>query len=217
VLLRSADGGASWTTIHPAVSPDVWSSAERLAFSGHGRAVAFPSADQASAFFANHFPQGVLRSADDGRSWRVVRLPHSGIAYGDASWAPGGQTVFVTGVSARKRSGCYDGLWRSTDAGATWQLLPASCGHGGVAVQFLDSSHGFLAGGGDPKFSSGQFVLATNDGGLSWHTVWRNDAQYGESMLVQLDFVDRNHGWAVPGGVTTGANGSYLGDRAGHR
>jgi len=212
LLLRSDDGGATWSVARPLVRYDEWESAEQLFFSGDGVALAVASADQSSPLFSNEFPPGVLRSGDDGRSWHVVPLPGRGVAYGSASWTPGGQTVFVTGLPASNTTHCPDRLWRSEDAGASWQLVRGACKASFDTVTFLDPLNGFLAGGGDPKFSSGQFVLATDDGGARWRRLWRDTAQYGESELVQLDFVDPEHGWAVPGGITSGANTGYLGD-----
>jgi hypothetical protein len=53
-----------------------------------------------------------------------------------------------------------------------------------AAVQFVSAAEGWVAGAGQ--------ILATVDGGLSWHRQYRGPAQ-----LDQVDFVDARHGWAV--------------------
>ena len=63
----------------------------------------------------------------------------------------------------------------STDGGAAPSLQ---------AIQFVDASHGWVAGNGR--------ILATSDGGHSW------TRQYaGPAALYQVDFTDAAHGWAV--------------------
>jgi photosystem II stability/assembly factor-like uncharacterized protein len=213
LLLRSDDGGRAWTIVRPRVPASAWVAAEQLAFSGHGAAVAAASANQSSSFFSQSFPDGVLRSGDDGRSWRLVRLPPDGVAYGGVSWLAGGRTVFVTGVSRQNRgSRCEDAVWRSDDAGVSWRRIRGSCNRGASGIAFADARHGMIAGGGDPKYSAGQFVRSTSDGGAHWRTSWSTDAQYGESGIVSLAVPGGGVAWAVPGGITTGASVSYEGD-----
>jgi photosystem II stability/assembly factor-like uncharacterized protein len=221
LLLQSSNGGASFRVIHPRVPPRAgWRTLDQFAFSGHGAALAVNKLA---------YP-GVLRSADDGVTWRLVPLPGEGVADGSATWTPDGREAFVTGEAEEKSlsARCRNALWRSTDAGASWQRVRGACryfnAHGPVAqelarrgggveppygVAFLDSQHGFISSGSDPKFRPGEVVYATDDGGEHWHVAWRVRAG---SPIVQLQFVDREHGWALPGYTSSGANFPDLGD-----
>jgi photosystem II stability/assembly factor-like uncharacterized protein len=236
LLLRSTDGGARFSAIYPRIPRGLnWGELRELAFSGHGAALAVPKADAGAGL-----PRGVLRSGDDGASWRLVRLPGNGLADWSAVWTPDGREAFVAGNTEAHSSsafvagnteahsssafvagnteahsssaGCRDALWRSTDAGASWRLVRGACGYDELGVAFVDSRHGFIASGSDPKIRAGQIVYATDDGGEHWHVAWRDREQYGESPIVQLDFVDREHGWALPGYVPLGSSLTYLGD-----
>jgi photosystem II stability/assembly factor-like uncharacterized protein len=207
LLLRSNDGGLKFTLLYPRVPNQAWGA--QFAFSGHGAAITVSNPILGEEGGPPPAAPGVLRSADDGRTWTMARLPGDGFAEADATWTAGGRVAYVAGY----RSGhCANALWRSQDAGASWQLVPGACNRGSLGVAFPTASDGFIAAGDDPKFRSGQVVSATTDGGVRWHTVWRDEEQYGESAIVQLAFVDRDHGWAVPGGITAGANAAYIGD-----
>jgi photosystem II stability/assembly factor-like uncharacterized protein len=210
LLLRSSDGGASFSVTYPKVPRGVkWQALEQFAFSGHGAALAVPKLDAGLVS-----PPGVLRSGDDGATWHVARLPDDGLADWSAVWTADGREAFVAGYAEENNANthCRDALWRSTDAGASWQLVRGACGYSEMGVAFVDSRHGFISSGSDPKFRSGQVVYATDDGGEHWHVAWREGEQYGESPIVQLQFLDSEHGWALPGYVSLGSNHPYLGD-----
>jgi photosystem II stability/assembly factor-like uncharacterized protein len=65
------------------------------------------------------------------------------------------------------------------DAAMAPQTVPAL-----ASVEFVSASRGWAAGNGR--------ILATSDGGASWH------AQYsGPAQFFQVDFTDAAHGWAV--------------------
>jgi photosystem II stability/assembly factor-like uncharacterized protein len=210
LLLESEDGGSRFTRIYPRVSGGnaSWEAMSQFAFSGRGAAIAVPrTASPGSS------GTGVLRSGDDGHSWRWVHLPDGGTADYGIAWTPEGRVAYVTGVtggSPRRR--CEDGLWRSTDAGASWQLLRGACRDKAYGVAFTDPVHGFLSGGSDPKLESGQVVYATDDGGSHWQTSWRVRGPDAGSPLVALQFPDPVHGWALTGYQTLGANGYDTGD-----
>ncbi len=222
VLARSSDGGFHWTLTHPRVldrfgmpSP---ATRQSLAFSGRGAALAAPQDVLDSAGIAG-LPDGVMRSADDGRTWRVVRLPDHGRANGEVSLTADGTTAYVTGES--DLPDCPTALWRSVNAGATWKLVRGACSLPDVfAVAFSDAQHGIVGGGYDPVYSPLQFIARTSDGGAHWQIVWRDPrrrssaypAGAGPPPIVAVTLAGARTAWAVPGGTHLGAAGAYVGD-----
>ncbi|MBB5851745.1 peptidase S8/S53 subtilisin kexin sedolisin [Amycolatopsis umgeniensis] len=106
----------------------------------------------------NGFAADVLRSGDGGRSWDFVKkaLPGSPQAILSHPAAPGRILV-----SAFAPSGYV--LYRSDDAGKTWQTLPAD--HGFVALAG-DPWNANRVWGGDSRGLSG-----SDDGGKTWTQV----------------------------------------------
>ena len=210
-LWISGDAGRRWHEFRPRGPGAGRLYDDTLWPSAHGVLLAMPDVNQGLPTPVGSISTGVLRSTDGGRVWRRVRLPGSGSAYGSASWV--GSTVFVTGVAGRCQA-----LWRSGDGGLHFTRLPGICHLGrnqtigdGIVVDFLTARDGFLAGGGIPKFSSGQWLYGTTDGGAHWHLRWHDLVQYGEPEIAELDFVTARDGWAVPGGDSDAADFSYLG------
>ncbi len=69
-----------------------------LAFSGRGAALAAPQDPLESPNVAA-LADGIWRSSDDGRTWRLVRLPYGGQANGEVTCTPNGDSAYVTGYS----------------------------------------------------------------------------------------------------------------------
>jgi photosystem II stability/assembly factor-like uncharacterized protein len=114
--------------------------------------------------------QFLFRSLDQGTTWEqrpllpdVVRgNPSSSFVSPDEGW------VLNSGPPATQCMAQGVALWHTADAGATWQLLPAT----GIAFQqckselsFVDARRGFLAAG-DPN--TPPVIYWTGDGGLTW-------------------------------------------------
>jgi hypothetical protein len=224
ILARSGDGGVTWTLIRPRVGrdkagPPPWVVWQTLAFSGHGEALAAPQ-DQLESPDVARLADGVLRSSDDGRSWRLVRLPDGGQANGEVTWTADGETAFVTGDTDLR--GCPTALWRSDDAGARWKLVRSACSLPDVfAVAFSNARDGIVGGGYDPVYTPLQFIARTSDAGAAWQVTWRAPTPHqartlisgaGPAPIVALTFAGPLTAWAVPGGTHQGANTPYVGD-----
>ncbi len=140
----SRDGGRSW--MHRGL--DATFAISRILVSPRDPDVALVGAT--GDFYRDTPDRGVFRTTDGGRSWKKTLYvgPQSGIS--DLAADPSGRVVFA-GVWQFHRvpwdfasGGPLDGLYRSRDAGATWQRLS---GHGlpdgymgriGVAVSRSD-------------------------------------------------------------------------------
>ncbi|HEX6134258.1 MAG TPA: YCF48-related protein [Longimicrobiales bacterium] len=117
----------------------------------------------------------VHRTMDGGNTWQTVQLQHDDNQVLDlVRPAP---DVVIAVVSYRY--GRNATFYRSTDAGATWELLselPVPIG----AIAFRDANNG-VATGNDVAFH-------TSDGGQTWkRTVaagWRNAVQYVDDAVV---------------------------------
>ncbi len=132
-------------------------------------------------------PAAILRSADRGTTWRVVPVPFT-MGGNEAGRGLGERLAIDPGDPRRLFFGSrHDGLWRSTDAGATWQRVsgfpqrglgpPAPrTSHGGVSFVAFDPTSALRgkgarrlwAGIADP---GGQALYRSDDGGATWHAV----------------------------------------------
>src|SRR5262249_2976941 len=102
-LFRSADGGASWTTVNPGLTYFTQSS------------LAVDPVTPTTLYAANH--GGVFRSADGGANWTRVGAgePH----LNDATLLAVNPMIHTTVYAGTSRSGLY----RSTDAGGNWTRI----------------------------------------------------------------------------------------------
>ena len=178
-LLRTADGGSSWAVVGSSVSSDL-------------RSVAFAS-DRSHAWAVGDGGV-VLRSSDGGASWtrisppakaslRAVRFADDalhGIAVGDAAigTSDGGATwttlaqppAALNGLSISGQRAVAVGanglIWRSADAGATWQqvMAPANSTLNAIGFASDDPQFGWAVGGGGALF-------VTEDGGAHFRAV----------------------------------------------
>lgn len=157
VILRTDDGGASWNRIAP----------ERLpaALPGEG---AYAASGSNIAVVDDHVWIGttasrVLRSADGGRTWRVVQTPlPSGpsagifsVAFRDASYG------IVVGGDYKLESEAKDNAAITEDGGRTWTLAPGLSGFRSAAAFVPGSARTVIAVG-----PSGADI--STDGGRSW-------------------------------------------------
>ena len=126
----------------------------------------------------------VWHSVDGGRNWQSLNVlntgPLTGIAIVDA------QTLVAV-------SGNVNEIFRSTDAGITWNSVPhPGSGTWFGAVRFVPGTQtGWTVGEGGK-------ILKTTDAGATW--ILQRDASH-EANLLDVYFADLNNGWAVGGEV----------------
>lgn len=157
-LVRSTDGGDSWTRLGAGLP------AETTAL------VAVPGGPNAAAtVFAATVQEGVLARADGGAGWanasgfvngalptrRVLALAYDPNS-GDSYLGPTGNTFRGALYAATDR-----GLFKSIDAGTSWNRLPLEARLAAVAVSPLDARVVFAVDDGGRLFRS-------DDRGLTW-------------------------------------------------
>ena len=223
LLLRSDDGGASWTSLTPSVPPPpsghstsylgLYWTGFRLVFTSQKVGLAVTDSKLGEATLEHR----LLRSTDGGAHWADVSLPGG---------TPSGGLTFTDplrgyATGSTRAPGCQSQIWATSDGGANWQAIPGTCvAYLLDAVSFPTATEGFVAGGNYSKYGLApqRAVMATSDAGGHWAQVY---AQGGNSTgtgypadgpFAELSFVDPSHAYALVGGCTMGANGPCGGD-----
>ena len=152
----------------------------------------------------------VLRTADGGLTWFDSTPPESfaGPDYFHrvSAFFLDPQTAWVgypgTGIRA-------EAVWRTQDGGQSWDRGLGlegivCCGmDAGFDLEFVDQTHGWLAGGYlFGAGSSGTELFRTDDGGITWDLEWNERGDAGSDSWLSccttaFQFVDPLHGWAV--------------------
>jgi len=158
VVLRSEDGGRTWSEVGNPARTAV------LNVAGSGREL-----------WVNT-EAGEYISHDGGRTWyrppaAMGRVSLSSDYGSSLSFGPGGLAVILNGD---------DDFWVSDDGGRTGKTVkvPILAQIGIVAVAFANARDGLVVGSGQ---CGSDEVLATSDGGRSWHKV-------GETGVLPISF-----------------------------
>ena len=148
VILRSEDGGRTWSEVGNPARTAV------LNVAGSGREL-----------WVNT-EAGEYISHDGGRTWyrapaAMGRVPLTSSYGSSLTFGPGGLVVILD---------AEDDFWVSDDGGRTGRTVkvPALAQDGIAAVAFADARDGLVVGSGQ---CGSDDVLATSDGGRSWHKV----------------------------------------------
>lgn len=209
VLVRSVDGGQTWTVLQPQLPPlqmptemQATQAFPWLSFQFVSAEVGYAAGDLKENYLMRAPPLMVTR--DGGRTWQTVKLP-DGLSYtgGFAFVSP--DRGYVTAV--RGGSGEYL-ILATQDGGQSWKSLYSTKEYGLFAVDFPTAKDGYVGGGNNPKAEAQprQVVLATHDGGATWSLVSRVEDR--GSPVVQLHMISPTEGWANRGGCwSMGASG----------
>ena len=169
VMLHTADAGATW-------SP-------HLVASTYGRpsVVVEPSPGTVLATAVNRRSDNAtvgLRSTDGGASWGTFAFPDHGYA---TDLAFSSATVGVALVNASDASLSYTRIYRTDDAGATWDLVRSTLSTSGAASVAIGPSGLDIA---YPVSSTSYAVSA--DGGDTWNVypaVW-DEGGHSHSLVI---------------------------------
>lgn len=168
-LVRSTDGGKTWTSLAGPVSDPYYYSYGFVSLGG--------------GVFVTSSYEGVWLSEDGGQTWTKLSNP-AGSGY--ASYvASSMRRVDATTLTASDSSG---GIYLSKDKGQSWTrvVAPAETYYGqSGALAFSDGKNGFMT---DPAGRS----FTTKDGGATWQLKSTN---FGAARSVQ--FINKTTGWLV--------------------
>ena len=164
-IVRSADGGATWTraTIAPATNREIY----RVAFAPgqvQGVGVGF---------------EGVFLTEDGGVNWK--RMEGTPSAFNNIELTNQGRTVWAVGPAGR--------IFRSDDRCKTWEQIHTGTQANMYGIRFRDDARVGWAWGSavvEPDYPS--TILRTADGGRSWRPA-KIDA-HGEVLSIRTVFFD---------------------------
>jgi photosystem II stability/assembly factor-like uncharacterized protein len=212
-VYRSTDAGATWTH----VGLDGTRAIARLAVSPTDARTAYAAA--VGDLWSPSADRGLYRTTDAGATWtKVLGAPAPNdvrVGAGDVAIDPRNpNTVYATLYARRRRpwefsygaraSGGQDvgGIYRSTDAGTTWQKLtdglPTLTGRIGLAIHARDprivyavvqSDEGGLQDINDPHSKRGG-VFRSEDGGSHWARMSNLDPRPFYFSQIRIDPTD---------------------------
>ena len=141
-------------------------------------------------FYFGAVDGGVWRSDDAGRTWRPIFDAAPVGSIGAIAVAPSDPDVIYVGTGEadmRSDIAMGDGMWKSTDAGKTWQHigLTDTQAIGSVLVDPHDPNIVYVAALGHPYGPNAQRgVFKTTDGGKTWRKVLYKNGNTGAIDLA---------------------------------
>ena len=173
-FLRTTNGGNHWDTGRLQVTGVVLGRNESL------QAVSIVDQDFA---VAAGYDGVVYKTFDRGVTWQSIGYPN----------LPGefyiSDVKFIThdiGYITGNRPNIPNSLYKTTNGGATWTVLPINAGQ---AVDFVDVNHGWM-------INVGGLGYRTTDGGVNWTQMLLPNQGFSPN-LTKMDFINQNVGWVV--------------------
>jgi photosystem II stability/assembly factor-like uncharacterized protein len=212
-FFETHDAGKTWSEIP--LTPRQPGSAEsphtfHLSNAGGDRMAFYPPSTAIIAYgdAADEQPKGAVRlsvTTDLGKTWHDLKLPLPEV-YHDFLCVPlqpvffdEQNSVLAVRVFGTKPDGAYENgdllFYRSHDGGANWSFQPGTISVRqplyGNAFSFVSSQDFIVANGSN--------IHVSRDGAKTWQIISPNVWFGGNSHrdIVQMDFVDANHGWLV--------------------
>jgi photosystem II stability/assembly factor-like uncharacterized protein len=176
-LWRSADGGATYTSVWPHYLPQSMGAVEvdsdGVVWAGSGE----PDHGGGSAYYGN----GIYKSTDDGATWTNMGL-EDGDTIGEIVIDPrDNNRVFVAVMGALHDTQPSRGLFMTEDGGANWTrvLTPQTTSTGAIDVSINESSPDIMLATTWDKirdeksriYGPHSYVYRSTDGGRTWTNV----------------------------------------------
>src|SRR5580692_9814370 len=177
---------------------------------------------QPNVFYIGVNDGGVWKTNDFGRTWIPVFDDQPTGSIGDVAVAPSNPDVVYVGSGEgiqRPDLSVGDGIYKSTDAGKTWEHLGLRDGQqiGGLAIDPTNENRVFAAVLGHPYGpNTERGVYRSLDGGKTWERVLYKDENTG-AVQVAVDPKDPNIVYADLWAGRQGPweNGAWSGQQSG--
>ncbi len=141
---------------------------------------------------------GLFKSTDGGASWDSVFNSQAVSSIGAVALAPSDANIVYAGTgepNLRNDIAFGRGMYRSNDAGKTWQHLglDQSGSIARIAIDSNDPNRVFVAVSGDfYRANDARGIYGTGDGGKTWKRLLYEDSRTGASAIA-IDPANRNH------------------------
>ncbi len=152
-------------------------------------------ADQPNLFYIGVNNGGVWKTNDYGRTWRPIFDDQPTGSIGDIAVAESNPNIIYVGTGEglqRPDLSTGNGIYKSTDGGATWRNLGLGNAQqiGSVIVDPKDANRVFVAALGHPYGPNEERgVYRSTDGGATWRRVLYKDENTG---AIQVEFDPTN-------------------------
>jgi photosystem II stability/assembly factor-like uncharacterized protein len=179
ILLKTANGGASWATqLYPTENIFITCILYRDSQNG----------------WMGGTPHALVKTTDGGVTWTQAAIDTSTLAF-----FPVLSIQFYNSQYGYASGGMFDiagVVWRTSNGGDKWYAIdpsqaPADEVHG---LHIFDSIH-VMGAGGDPDFGYGVGMIRTSDGGVNW----MYDELSIQGNAYDLDFRNDSEVWAPLG------------------
>jgi len=166
---------------------------------------------QPNVFYIGVNNGGVWKTTDFGRIWTPIFDEQSTGSIGDIAVAPSNpNTIYVGSGEGLQRPDLSvgNGMYKSTDAGKTWQHLGLSDGQqiGGISIDPTNENRVFVAVLGHPYGpNTERGVYRTTDGGKTWDKVLYKDENTGAIQVT----IDPNNATIIYADLWAGRQGPW--------
>ena len=198
LLSVSDDGGKSWQTQDLGLPIELRNNASTIHTTVPFKDVFFTSENTGYLLSKNI----IYKTTDRGDNWQeVLNIKPNRDKFSTSAYF---ESLFFADENVGYAVGWFDKIFKTTDAGASWDTLRWSKSSTPfrrlTAVHFLDAETGFVAGYeiDDYFLNIGvyqHFLMGTTDGGKSWNEILLGCES--DHQLADIQFIDDNIGYLL--------------------